>query len=307
MKRDALEAILALCTILGVATGATRLAPSVAIEASSAAPRTSVRDASGADVPRGPRRCIVSASTVSDRVVLELVGAGALCAVATPERCERPWCASLRGKPRITTLDDLEALVRLEPDLVITANPGAPARLLRLREAGLPIFDIGPSTGVASLGEATRALGRVLDVEAVAESYWGRFMRRMSSVAPLTAKERPRALYLGLYGSTLVGGARDTSWHDVLEAAGLHDAAEDRTGWPSWSAVDVAERNPNVIVTEPGMGARLCSRDGLAQTEACTLGRVAEVDADLLGDPGPTMLDAAEALANRIAELSERR
>jgi ABC-type hemin transport system substrate-binding protein len=78
-------------------------------------------------------------------------------------------------------------------------------------------------------------------------------------------------------------------------------------GWPSWSALDVAERNPSFIVTEPGMGARLCARDGIAQTEACARGRIAEIDADLLGDPGPTMLEAAEALANRIAELSEYR
>jgi ABC-type Fe3+-hydroxamate transport system substrate-binding protein len=105
----------------------------------------------------------------------------------------------------------------------------------------------------------------------------------------------------------LVGGARDTSWHDVLEAAGLRDAASDRTGWPSWTPIDVATRNPAWIVTEPGMGALLCDRDGIAATEACRLGHVAEVDGDLLSDPGLTMLEAAEAVADRIAELSAPR
>lgn len=306
MTRRLAEPLLALCTCAGVLFGASRLtapAPSSLPQDSS---RTTVADASGELLPRGPRRCIVSASTVSDRLVLELVGADALCAVATPPTCERPWCLPLRGKPRVTTLDDLETLVRLSPDLVITANPGAPARLLRLREAGLPVFDLGPSAGVASLEAATRSLGAVLAAESTAHAYWARFVRRMRTIAPPEGV-RPRALYLGLYGSTLVGGARDTSWHDVLEAAGLRDAAEDRSGWPSWSALDVAERNPSVIVTEPGMASRLCGREGIAETEACRRGRIAEVDADLLGDPGPTMLEAAEALANRIAELSERR
>ena len=307
MKRSALEAMLAICTILGVAAGASKLAPRTTAEAPSRASHGFVRDASGTEIPRGPRRCIVSASTVSDRLVTELVGPQALCAVATPQRCTRPWCVALREKPRFSTLDDLALLTRVAPDLVITANPGPPARLLRLREAGLAVFDIGPGTGLESLREATRALGRVLDVEPVAEAYWSRFMRRMRSVAPDGLADRPRALYLGLYGSTLVGGARDTSWHDVLETAGLRDAAEDRTGWPSWSAIDVAERNPSVIVTETGMGAALCARDGLSRTEACATGRIAEIDSDLLGDPGPTMLEASEALANRIAELSARR
>ena len=305
MTRGTAELFLALCTGFGVLAGAARLAPREASPASKSAPGETVRDAFGAAVLRGPRRCIVSASTVADRLVVELVGAQALCAVATPERCDRPWCGAFRGKPRITTLDDLEGLVRLAPDLVITANPGAPARLLRLREAGLPVFDLGPSTGMQSLEQATRSLGRVLAAEPTAEAYWARFARRVRNVAP-SVEDRPRALYLGLYGGTLVGGARDTSWHDVLEAAGLHDAADDRSGWPTWSAVDVATRNPSVLVTEPGMSARLCAREGIAQTEACARGRIAEIDADLLGDPGPTMLDAAEALADRIAELSAR-
>ena len=105
----------------------------------------------------------------------------------------------------------------------------------------------------------------------------------------------------------MAGGARDTSWHDVIESAGLTDAASDRVGWPSWTAIDVAERNPAWIVTERGMGALLCNREGIAGTEACLSGRVAEIDGDLLSDPGPTMLDAAEALADRIAELSATR
>jgi iron complex transport system substrate-binding protein len=306
LKRAVAEVLVAVCTVLGVVVGASKLAPATAPSRHEATPHERVQDASGAEVVRGPKRCIVSASTVSDRLIVELVGADALCAVATPERCERPWCAAIRGKARVTSLDDLETLARLKPDLVVTANPGAPARLLRLREAGLPVFDLGPSTGMRSLEAATYALGRVLAAEPVAAAYWARFSRRMRTVAtPVDA--RPRALYLAIYGSTLVGGARDTSWHDVIEAAGLRDAADDRSGWPSWSAVDVAERNPSFLVTEHGMGARLCAREGLARTEACARGQVAEIDADLLGDPGPTMLEAAEALANRVAELSARR
>jgi iron complex transport system substrate-binding protein len=303
--RLAAEAAVVALTIVSVAAGVARLTPAPLNEPSLLTAAT-VRDASGADLPVGPRRCIASASTVSDRLVVALLGPSSLCAVATPAVCERPWCAPLAGKPRVASLDDPGAIAALGADLVVTANPGAPARLLRLREAGLPVFDLGPSTGLPALVEATERLGELLGRREAARAYAARFARRMASVAS-PSTERPTALYLGLYGSVLVGGARDTSWHDVLEAAGFRDAAADRTGWPSWTPLDVAERDPAWIVTETGMGARLCARDGIASTTACRLGHVAEVDADLLGDPGPTMLEAAEALADRIAELSAPR
>jgi iron complex transport system substrate-binding protein len=307
MNRTALELVVAAGTVAGVIAGVRALAPAAPSRAPLvAALAESAEDATGASFPAGPRRCIASASTVADRLVVALVGEGALCAVATPVSCTRPWCAAFAGKPRLTNLDDVNALAALHPDLVVTANPGTPGRIVRLRDAGLPVFDLGPATGLHALEESSRRLGAVLGRPEVAEALWGRFQRRLEAVRPVTT-ERPSGLYLGLYGNVLVGGAGDTSWHDVLEAAGLRDAAADRTGWPSWTALDVAERNPAWIVTEPGMGALLCAREGIAAIDACRRGHVAEIDADLLSDPGLTMLDAAEAVADRIAELSARR
>ena len=296
------EALLAVCTLSLTLLGTRSLTPATAPAVAAPSARTTT-DASGALFSRGSRQCIASASTVADRVLLALVGADHLCAVATPESCARPWCFELRGKPRVRTLDDVAALAALHADLIVTANPGTDARLIHLREAGLPVFDLGPSAGLEALHTATLRLGAVLDRDAAAASYWRRFSKRMATIADPTTT-RPTALYLALYGSFLAGGARDTSWHDVLESAGLTDAASDRVGWPSWTALDVAERNPAWIVTERGMGPLLCAREGIAQTAACRAGRIAEIDGDLLSDPGPTMLDAAEALADRIAELS---
>lgn len=296
------EAVLAVCTLSLALLGTRSLTPAAPATTVAPSARTAI-DASGAVFSAGSRRCIASASTVADRVLLALVGADHLCAVATPETCTRPWCLELRGMPRVKTLDDVTALAALHADLIVTANPGTAARLIHLREAGLPVFDLGPSAGLDALHAATLRLGAVLDRDAAAASYWSRFSRRMATIADPT-RPRPTALYLALYGSYLAGGARDTSWHDVLESAGLTDAASDRSGWPNWTALDVAARNPTWIVTERGMGTLLCARDGIAQTAACRAGRIAEIDGDLLSDPGPTMLDAAEALADRIAELS---
>ncbi len=150
----------------------------------------------------------------------------------------------------------------------------------------------------------TQLLGRDLFGQSTrAEAFWRRFSGRMTSAAA-PSPERPSGLLLALYGSFVAGGARDTRWHDVLTAAGLADAASDRVGWPTWTPIDVLARHPEYIVTETGMGALLCAREGIATTPACLRGHVLEVDADLLSDPGPTMLDAAEALADLVEASS---
>ncbi len=299
------EQLLALCTLFFSLLGTRAFMPSAVNPTVSAdKPAATVTDASGTVFTSGPRRCIASASTVADRLVSAIAGPQFLCAVASPEACVRPWCREFQGKKRIKSLDNLSALADLHADLILTTNPGSPARLMRLREADLPVFDLGPATGLESLRSATTALGAVLGRQSRAEAFWRRFSRRMATVADDTRSPRPTALFLGLYGSLLAGGARDTSWHDVIEAAGLTDAASDRVGWPSWTAIDVATRHPDYIVTETNMGALLCAREGVASTPACRHGHVIEIDGDILSDPGLTMLDAAEAIADGIAPLS---
>ena len=54
---------------------------------------------------------------------------------------------------------------------------------------------------------------------------------------------------------------------------------------------------PDVLVTKVGMGAVLCRHAGLEGLSACQkAGGIVELDGPLIDDPGPSMLEAAEAL-----------
>lgn len=265
----------------------------------------SLRDATGVAVPVAPYARVVSASTVADQVLLELVARDRVAALTAYGARTSPTPWRYVGVPTIDALDDLEAILALEPDLVVVSNVASSRRVARLREAGLRVFDLGPMGGRGTLLEDVRQLAALLAVPARGEALAERFARRLDAVAPPPGPDAPRALYVQRLGAELYGGAAGTSYHDVLEAAGLRDAAAEagREGWPRYAAEELLALDPDLLVTPAGGEEAVCRFPGLDALRACRGGRVLAVDDALLGDPGFGMLGAAEALVDAQARL----
>jgi iron complex transport system substrate-binding protein len=282
--------------------GAPPSAPAAAVEQPALAilpdGRRALRDARGALVALGAPRRIVSLSLPSDALLAEL---------AEPERVVAfssfstgAYAYKLGARPRLAGLDDLEAIAALHPDLVLCTTIGSEAgRLERLRAAGLAVFDLGDQVGIATLVADARAIGILLGASERGERYATGLRRRMAAVAAtLPPERRRRAVYVSVYGEALSGGTVGSSYHDVLTAAGLVDAAAQRyRGWPQYRIEELIALDPQVIVTARGMGDRLRRLPGLEVLAALRRADgIIELDGALLDDPGPAMLDAAEAL-----------
>lgn len=83
----------------------------------------------------------------------------------------------------------------------------------------------------------------------------------------------------------------------MLSAAGLSDvAAAQYSGWPKLSLEDVIALNPEVIVLSAGSATALRALPGIEALQAVSDGHLLILDDALLEDPGPGMLDTAEAL-----------
>jgi iron complex transport system substrate-binding protein len=257
-------------------------------------------DTMGAPVPLRAYRRIVSTSAVTDRLLLELCEPDRILAFSDAS-AQSPWAYRYAGKPTVAGLGALEPLIALKPDLVLMSRFGGPGRVAKLRAAGIEVFDLGELHGVQSLVPIARWVGELVGHSGRAEELIHSFERRLKSVAtPLGKRPHRSALYLSVIGPTLIGGTTGTSYHDVLEAAGLVDAAAGRfKEWPQYTAEPIMAMNPELLVTKEGMGNALCGYPGLERLRACAPGHVIELPAGMIEDPGLTILETAERLFER--------
>ncbi len=256
-------------------------------------------DANGAQIPLRPYQRIISLGIASDALLAELCEPNRIIAVSTYLR--GPLTVRLNGKPRLAGLENLEAIVAHKPDLVlVSASADETDRITRLREAGLTICDLGTQGGVATLIPNIRRVGALLQADERAEQYLTIFNRRLANVAaslpPNHAKRR--ALYLGVFGREIYGGTVGSSFHDILTAAGLIDvAATEFTGWPAFSLEQVIVLKPDVIVLSPNSAMALRALPGASLLTALHNPEgLIEIEAELIEDPGPRLLEAAETV-----------
>lgn len=244
---------------------------------------------------------IVSTSIVTDRLLIELAEPDRILAFSAAGARESPWAFRYAGKPAVEGLGALEDLIALKPDLVLMSRFGDAGRVAKLRAAGVEVFDLGELHGISSLGPIAAWVGALLGHPERATTLMQTFARRMAGVAAATGPhDRPSAVYVSVIGQALIGGTQGTSYHDVLVAAGLVDAAADRyQGWPQYSAEQLISLDPALLVTKTGMGNALCAYPGLERLRACSPGRVIELPPGMIEDPGLTMLETAELLFER--------
>ena len=234
---------------------------------------------------------------------LAMTSDAALLATCEPDRVVcwsaftvGPESFRLAGKPRLRGLEDLEAVIALAPDLVLVSTYGGEAdRIERLRAAGLTVFELGSMEGLTTLRRDYLQIGALVGQTQRAERAMTNLETQMARIAVgIPQDQRPTALYVAPIGEVYFGGTVGTSYHDVLVAAGLRDLAAEQglTGWPQFSVEQILTFKPALLVTKSGAEDALRRLPGFDRLGA----RIVAVDSELLEDPGPAMLPAAEAL-----------
>ncbi|MGE0791666.1 MAG: ABC transporter substrate-binding protein [Sandaracinaceae bacterium] len=266
-----------------------------------AEPTTTVTPRDERAAPAATALRIASASTVADRLLFDLCPHGRVIAV-TERSASGPEGYRFEGRPTLRSLEDLEPIVALHPDVLVAGAVGDPRRAARVREAGIEVVEVGSSLGVATLLEDIRRVARLCGVPDGGEAYAAAFQRRMAAVArDVPERARKPAIYLSIYGDHYFGGTTPSTYHDVLTAAGLVDAAADGyRGYPQYAIEQLLALDPEIIVSRDGMRDAICTHAILSRLRACHDGRVVEIDGDLLDEPGPSMLDAAEAIHEAV-------
>jgi iron complex transport system substrate-binding protein len=277
-----------------------RSAASDAGQAAGVSAATTVIDARGTEVPVRDWRRIASLDLVSDELLGHLVEPNRIAAISSWVQGPDAWRHA--GRPRLPGLTDLEAIIGVQPDLVLVSTfSGADRdRIQRLRDTGITVFDLGPAGGMRELTANLRRIAVVTGNPERGERIAAQLERRMAAIAAHLPPGLPRrrALVVTPAGAEVYGGTVGTSYHDIVVAAGLVDAAAGRfaEAWPKLGAEQAIVIDPDLIITRDGAGAELRRLPGFSGLRAVREGAIIELPVALFDSPGVSMLDAAELL-----------
>jgi iron complex transport system substrate-binding protein len=280
-------------------------APAPAPTATTVVPR-SFSDRGGRQITLNapPTRIVSLAPSITE--TLFAIGAGSQV-VGVTTFCNFPAEAAALTKVGGFTADtlSLEAIIDLDPDLVLAGDAGQLAPLEALKPLGIPVLLFAPGqlqevyADIEQLGAIT---GHESEAATALAAMRGRIERIVKVAADIPADQRLRVFW-EVFDEPLMTAGPTTFIGQLIELAGAQnifaDASEE---YPQVSTEAIIERNPDVIVGPDYHADKLtpeliARRPGWDQLAAVKDERVYLLNADIVSRPGPRLADALEELA----------
>lgn len=228
-----------------------------------------------------PQRILSMGPNITD-MLFEL-GAGDRV-VGRTDYCDRPSQAA--DIPSVGTImnPDVEAILALEPDLVIGSAHFSEETEKQLTDLGIKVAVLFDSENMDGVYDMIRVLGELVGLKEAGETLAAQTQKSIEdTIAKYAGAEyvdspAPSVYYVvgyGEYGDYTAGGA--TFIGQILTAAGGKNVAQDVEGW----AIDhesLLEADPQIIVIGEGMAADFCATPGYGELSAVKNHMVVEFD-----------------------------
>ncbi len=241
----------------------------------------------------------------SNTEILFALGAGDRI-VAVTNYCDYP--PEVEHLPRIGGFSDasLELIVSVQPDLVVAARLNPLEALESLKRFDIPVFVLAPSTLEETI-RVIRQTGRLIGEEDATSRLIKQLESRIEAVRKIVSaigqEDRPRVIW-GRLAAPFYSAGPGSFIDDLIRAAGGVNIIGSGNTWPQIGLETVVDRNPEVIIVSvespesiPKDIARLRETSGWKTIDAVKTGRIYHLDLDLLGRPGPRLVDGLERLA----------
>jgi iron complex transport system substrate-binding protein len=225
--------------------------------------------------------------------------------IGVTEYCDYPEEAKEKPKIGTFTTPNLEAILSLEPDLVL-ATGGVQAEILgRMEELGLTVFAVNPMTfeqtveDIRKIGEIT---GAVEEAEGIARDMEERAEAVAKRVRELEAegKKRPRVFYEIYYENNVWTAGKSSIISDLISLAGGENIGDvEASDYYEFSVERLMAENPQVYLVGSGSMSNpgdVTRRPGWDRMEAVREGRVYVIDEDLVYRTGPRLIQGLEAI-----------
>ena len=224
--------------------------------------------------------------------------------VGVSKYCNYP--AEAADIDKIGTLRELdyEKIIELAPDVILGGGLTSEEDIAKMEEIGLSVVVLAASD-LDGVFANIELVGKLTGVEKEAERLVTQLRTKLDNLLAKieTVSHKPR-VFLEI-SSSLYTVAPDTFMGAFVDlAGGVNIAADSETSWPQFSAEEIIERDPEVIIladTDIEVTAEMVkTRPGWENITAIKNDAVHNINADIITRPGPRMIDGLEVLTRMI-------
>lgn len=202
----------------------------------------------------------------------------------------------------VTESLSVERIVKLEPDLVISAGSLQVGVIEQLEGVGIPTIALEPNS-VHEIDQMIRRLGRAVSAEAGADALADAMAVRFEQLRKrLEGCERPRVYYEVANQPLMTAGGNSFIGELVTRAGGENVFDDLDSPYPTINSEEVVRRDPEIILVPDRKDARrtIVTRDGWQTIDAVQQDRVYVIDEDIVSRAGPRVVDGLESIARAI-------
>lgn len=200
---------------------------------------------------------------------------------------------------------NVEAIVGLDPDLVLVGSITPPEHIEALEAVGLTVYAVTNPADFEGLFEIIGTVAELTGRQPEAEALVTDLRDRYQSVIETVAGAEPVSVFYELDGSdpTAPWTTGATTFQQMMfDLIAAENIAADIQGWGQLSLEEIVVRDPQVIIFGAGPFVpttveSMSERPGWTGLQAVASGRVYGVDTDLLDLPGPRLVEGLETLA----------
>ena len=253
-----------------------------------------------------PAQRVVSLAP-SNTEILFAVGAGALV-VGRDEFSDYPAeAAAIESVGGSMGEYSAEAIVALEPDLVLAAEINPPELVKQLEDLGLTVYYLSNPNTIEEMYTNLEIVAQLTgqDVTELVDSLKARVAAVDEKIAPISS--RPSVFYeIDASDPSKPYTYGPGSFGDLLisRAGGFNVGSEAADPYPQLSLEQIVVANPSIILLGDAMWGvtpeSVMARAGWETIEAVKSNQIFPIDDNLISRPGPRLVDGLEALAKAL-------
>ena len=193
---------------------------------------------------------------------------------------------------------DIEKIISLEPDLVITSTHFDGENAIKLEEAGIPTMSLFEEFDVEGVYTILETLGTTLNKQEEAQAIIGEMKATIAEVQSKVANlEKPTVYYVVGYGEFGDYSAPENSYvGGLINLAGGKNIVPPSDSW-SYTLEALLEADPEIIIVRQGDKEGFMATPGYSELTAVKEDKVYEIDNNLLDRQSNRNAEGVLALA----------